>query len=127
MHKLGKRTFLALAVVILAVALATAYYFFDPVEVRWMPRCIWKVATGTDCPGCGSQRMAHALMHGDFVGAWHANAYDLCMLPVVIFLLWLEFDKVRYPKLYAAVHRPAVISSLLATVILWWAFRNIVF
>ena len=127
MHKLGKRTFLALAVVILAVALATAYYFFDPVEVRWMPRCIWKVATGTDCPGCGSQRMAHALMHGDFVGAWHANAYALCMLPVVIFLLWLEFDKVRYPKLYAAVHRPAVISSLLATVILWWAFRNIVF
>lgn len=114
-------------VAIFVIVLATAYYFFDPVEVKWMPKCIWKVATGTDCPGCGSQRMAHALMHGDIRGAWHANAYALCMMPVIIFLLWLEFTKGRYPKLYAIVHRPAVISSLVATIIIWWVFRNLVY
>lgn len=126
MRNTGKRTYLALAVGILAVALATAYYFFDPVEAKWMPKCIWKVATGTDCPGCGSQRMAHALMHGDISGAWHANAYALCMIPVIIFLLWLEFAKGHHQRLYAAIHRPAVITSLLATIFLWWVVRNIV-
>lgn len=123
----NKRSFWAIVVAISLIALATAYYFFDPVEVKWMPKCIWKVATGTDCPGCGSQRMAHALMHGDFLGAWHANAYACCMIPVIIFLLWLEFAKDRYSKLYAIVHRPAVITSLAATVILWWVFRNLVY
>lgn len=122
----NKRTFWAIVVTVLVIALAIAYYLFDPVEVKWMPKCIWKVATGTDCPGCGSQRMAHALMHGDLLGAWHANAYALCMLPVIIFLLWLEFAKGRYPRLYAAVYRPAVITSLAATIILWWVLRNIV-
>ncbi|MDE6480138.1 MAG: DUF2752 domain-containing protein [Muribaculaceae bacterium] len=124
---LNKRTFGAIVVAVAIIAFAIAYYFFDPVEVKWMPKCIWKVATGTDCPGCGSQRMAHALMHGDFRSAWHANAYALCMIPVIIFLLWLEFAKNRCPKLYAIVHRPAVITSLLATVILWWVFRNLVY
>ena len=123
----SKRAIWAIIVVVSFVALAIAYYLFDPVEVRWMPKCIWKVATGTDCPGCGSQRMAHALMHGDFSGAWHANAYAFCMIPVIIFLLWLEFAKSRHPKLYIAVHRPAVIMSLVATVILWWVFRNLVY
>lgn len=127
MRNLGKRTILAIIIGFLAVALATAYYFFDPVEARWMPKCIWKMATGTDCPGCGSQRMAHALIHGDFLGAWHANAYALCMIPVIMFLLWLEFAKDRYSKLYATVHRPAVITSLVSTVILWWVFRNLVY
>ncbi len=127
MLNLGKKTILAIFIVIMAVALAIAYYFFDPVEVRWMPRCLWKVATDTDCPGCGSQRMAHALMHGDFSAAWHANAYALCMIPVIVFLIWLEFAKDCYPKLYATVHRPAVIMSLMATIILWWIFRNLVF
>lgn len=124
---LNKRTFWAIVVTISLIALAIAYYLFDPVEVKWMPKCMWKVATATDCPGCGSQRMAHALMHGDFRGAWHANAYALCMIPVIIFLLCLEFAKARYPKLYATVHRPAVITSLAATVILWWVLRNLVY
>ncbi|MDE5840938.1 MAG: DUF2752 domain-containing protein, partial [Muribaculaceae bacterium] len=71
----SKRVFLSFLVLSMALALAAVYYFFDPVEAGWMPRCIWKVTTGTDCPGCGSQRMAHALMHGDIAGAWRANAY----------------------------------------------------
>lgn len=121
----NRKPLIALLLVFLAVALATAYYFFDPVEVKWMPRCIWKVATGTDCPGCGSQRMAHALLHGDIAGAWHANAYALCMLPVILFLIWLEFSRGRHPKLYARVHRQSVILTLAFTVIAWWLLRNL--
>ncbi|MDE6648341.1 MAG: DUF2752 domain-containing protein [Muribaculaceae bacterium] len=107
------------------LAMGVVYYLFDPVEAGWMPRCLWKSVTGTDCPGCGSQRMAHALMHGDINGAWHANAFALCMLPVIVFLLWLETVRDRYPRLYAAAHRPGVIITVALSVVIWWVCRNI--
>lgn len=110
---------------VLAV-LAVVYFFVDPMEVRWMPRCIWKVATGTDCPGCGSQRMAHALMHGDLLGAWHANAYALCMLPLIGWMLWLELFRKRHPRLYGKFHSPVVIRVLAASVLIWWIARNMI-
>lgn len=123
---LSKRSVVAISIICLAIALAVAYYFFDPVEVSWMPRCIWKVATGTDCPGCGSQRMAHSLMHGDFNGAWHANAYALCMIPLIGFLIWLEFIREKYPGLYRRVHSPFVIWTLVVSVFAWWILRNLI-
>ncbi|MDE7347194.1 MAG: DUF2752 domain-containing protein [Muribaculaceae bacterium] len=113
------------AIALMVVLLAGIYFFIDPVEVKWMPRCIWKVATGTDCPGCGSQRMAHALMHGDIAGAWKANAYALCMLPAVGLLLWLELFRERYPGMYRIIHSPAVIWVLTASVVVWWIARNV--
>lgn len=119
------RKALAVAIVMLLIVLASVYYFFDPSEVGWMPRCLWKVLTDTDCPGCGSQRMVHALMHGDIIAAWHANAYALCMIPVIIFLFWLEFTRERHPGLYARVHRTSVIMSLAFSVLGWWFLRNL--
>lgn len=110
----------------LLVFLGVVYFFVDPMEVRWMPRCLWKMTTGTDCPGCGSQRMAHALMHGDLRAAWQANAYALCMLPLLGGMVWLEFSRERYPRLYRRVHAPAVIWGLGASVLVWWLIRNLV-
>lgn len=123
----SRRQMLLCGLVCLFMILGVAYWFFDPMEVSWMPRCLWKVATGTECPGCGSQRMAHALMHGDLVDAWHANAYALCMLPVVAFMVWLEFFRNRYHRLYARVHAPAFIGLLGVSVLVWWIVRNIYF
>lgn len=114
-----------IALVCLTVGLATVYFFVDPMQVRWMPRCLWKVATGTDCPGCGSQRMAHALMHGDFIGAWSANAYALCLLPLIGFLLWLELFRERHLRLYRRVHSPAIIFAFTVSVFAWWIVRNL--
>lgn len=110
----------------LLALLGVVYYFVDPMEVVWMPKCIWKAATGTDCPGCGSQRMAHALMHGDFRAAWQANAYALCMLPIMVALLWLELSRERHPEIYRKVCSPWVIWSLGASVFVWWIARNLV-
>ena len=116
----------AAALVVLVVILAVIYYFVDPMEVRWMPKCLWKVATGTDCPGCGSQRMAHALMHGDLRGAWRANAYALCMLPLIGFMVWLDFFRGRHPRLYRRVYAPVAVWMLGASVFVWWVARNLI-
>ncbi len=124
MESTTKKKVALISMAVLLIALAAVYYLFDPTEAVWMPRCIWKVLTGTDCPGCGSQRMAHALVHGDFAAAWRANAYALCMLPVIIFLLWLELTRESHPILYARVHRPYLIILLALSVIVWWLLRN---
>ena len=121
-----KRIYGAVAFCGLVVILSVVYFFFDPTEAKWMPRCIWKAVTATDCPGCGSQRMAHALMHGDFSGAWRANAYALCLLPVIVLMLWLEFFRERYPRLYRRIHSPAVVWILSASVFIWWVLRNLI-
>ncbi len=123
---LSKRAWVAAIIAVLAIVLAIVYYYFDPVEARWMPRCLWKVATGTDCPGCGSQRMAHALVHGDISAAWHANAFALCILPLIGFMLWLEMFREQHMKLYWRVHAPWVIWTLAALVMIWWIVRNII-
>lgn len=122
----GRRVFWMVGVVVLFAVLALVYFFFDPVEAAWMPKCIWKVATGTECPGCGSQRMAHALMHGDFNAAWQANAFGLCMLPVIVFLIWLECFRERHPSLYRRVHSPLVIGIIAVAVVGWWIIRNLI-
>lgn len=121
-----RRMISCVALAVLLGVLAVVYFIVDPMEVRWMPRCMWKVATGTDCPGCGSQRMAHALMHGDLRGAWQANAYALCLLPLMGGLLWLEISRERYPRLYRVAHSPVVVWGLAASLPVWWVVRNLV-
>lgn len=123
---LSKRAWVATIIAALAIVLAIVYYYFDPVEARWMPRCLWKVATGTECPGCGSQRMAHALMHGDISGAWHANAFALCIIPLIGFLFALEQNRDKWPNVYRKVHAPWVIWTLAVAVLVWWIGRNLI-
>lgn len=114
----------AVGLVLIAVASAI-YYFFDPSDTVWMPRCLWKTLTSTDCPGCGTQRMIHALMHGDISAALKANAFAMCMLPVIVFLIWLELTRESHPRLYARVHRHSHIWTLAGFVLAWWILRNL--
>jgi len=57
------------------------YYTYDPAAHSWFPRCPFKALTGLDCPGCGSQRAVHAILHGDFREAFRYNALLLPFIP----------------------------------------------
>ena len=46
--------------------------------------CVFHLLTGSPCPGCGVTRMAYALIHLDFKGAFAYNPYVLCILPFLI-------------------------------------------
>ena len=58
------------AVVGAVAAVAVVYFLFDPLESPYMPQCLFRRLTGLSCPGCGSQRVAHALLPGDLAGAF---------------------------------------------------------
>ena len=102
------------------------YFLFDPLNHDWMPQCVFHKLTGLQCMGCGAQRMAHALLHGDIKGAWEANSFLVISLPFIAFLIILEFYRNRFPDLYRKVHSQWVIVTVSAILLLWLILRNII-
>lgn len=77
---------------------ALLLYFFAPSEHAFYPRCIFHMATGLSCPGCGSLRAAHSLLHGDFAAAFRFNPLPFVLAPLAG-VAW-------------AVYRPSSLSAL---------------
>lgn len=111
--------------VLLVVMAGVVYFTFDPAQTAYFPRCTFLTLTGYQCPGCGSQRALHALLHGDIIAAWHHNAALLVAIPVVLIYLVGELKRTSWPRFYRAISHPAIICTLLAAIILWWIGRNI--
>ena len=116
-------------VIIVAVALlmlfGAIYYAYDPSSSSAFPRCSFLSLTGYKCPGCGSQRAIHALMHGDFAGAFRYNALLLVSIPWVAYCLFAETQRVRNPRLYVRLNSHFVIWLFFIAVMLWWVLRNV--
>lgn len=107
-----------------AVVVCATYFTLDPMASRFMPKCIFHELTGWQCPGCGSQRMLHALLHGNISEAWHHNALLLVLMPLLIPMAWLEINRDSHPKAYMRVHSLPVVMTVVAVIMLWWLFRN---
>jgi hypothetical protein len=77
--------------VTLSIAAAGAVLFlFNPVEHGFYPFCFFYRSTGLLCPGCGSLRAMHQLLHGHLAAAFRFNALFVASLP---FLGWLGFQR----------------------------------
>lgn len=113
------------ALLVLGCLLLLFYFLFDPSESWFMPQCIFHKVTGLQCMGCGAQRMVHALLHGDFRSAFHANAFLFCSLPFIFFLGWVELNRKRLPRLYAKCHSMAVIITVAILLAVWLVLRNL--
>lgn len=100
---------------IVAVAALLCIYWMDPGQVAWYPKCPIKLLTGWDCPGCGSSRALHALLHGEVGRALAFNPIWVVGIPYVLILSWLEYfgGKERCPQL-----RQAMTSRVAAWIIL---------
>jgi hypothetical protein len=67
---------LALAIV------ASILFLFNPARSGFYPICLFHKSTGLLCPGCGSLRAMHQLLHGHVTAAMHFNALLVLSLPV---------------------------------------------
>ena len=101
------------------------YYALDPTQSGLFPRCGFLTLTGYKCPGCGTQLAIHALLHGDFIGAFKFNALLFISIPWLALCLYAESRRTRNPRLYVRLNAPLLIWLFLAMVLLWWLLRNI--
>ena len=108
-----------------AIVMGLFYFFFDPMTTPLMPKCLFHELTGFKCMGCGSQRMIHALLHGNIAEAFRVNALATLSLPFMAFLLVLEILRSRIPHLYARVFSVNMIRGCAIVLSLWMISRNI--
>jgi len=123
-----KRKLLLSAAILLVIIAATVVYFvFDPSLSALFPKCPFLMLTGFKCPGCGSQRTIHALLHFDFRSAIRYNALIVITLPYLAMLLcgkivsWIR-PQSRFNFL---IQTPLIIWSYFAVVLIFWLTRNI--
>jgi len=118
-----RSTVIAIWSVLLA---GSAYLFvFEPGKTGLFPVCLFRLVTGYQCPGCGTTRALHQLVHGHFLAAFMLNPLLLIASP---FLLWALL---RYSVivLQGGVPRrnalPApYIYAIFFVVVGFWIFRN---
>ena len=92
-----------------------------------MPRCPSKLITGYDCPGCGTQRALHALLHGDIAGAWRFNPYLFFAVPFLATVIWGSIDSLPLSeKMRKITHNKWVAYGYIEAFIAWWIVRNII-
>lgn len=107
-----------------ALGVAVLYYIFDPGKSVFAPKCVFHELTGLDCPGCGSQRMLHALLHGDLAGAWEANAFLLCCGPLLVLMAVGAGPRTRLPRLYRVINSLPAIVIMAVALLVWTIGRN---
>jgi hypothetical protein len=110
----------------LALAAGVVLYALPPGQSPLYPPCLFHAATGLHCPGCGSLRALHALLHGRLAAALGHNPLTVLALPFLACALLARARAAlagRPPPSRAA--SPAWAWALLALILLFWLLRNI--
>lgn len=99
----------------------------DPSVPGAFPQCLFHQATGLHCPGCGSTRAVHALLHGDFGAALGMNG--LCVLLLPFLLVALPLQAVAWVRRTPppTMAPPGAARALLWVVLAFWLLRNLPF
>jgi hypothetical protein len=95
---------------------------------RPTPQCLFRRATGWHCPGCGSGRAVHAILHARPLTAWRANPLLVVALPALawIGLRWAgDVLRRRAPRPALTSLRPRSIYLIAAVVMAYWIARNL--
>lgn len=102
-------------------------YQFNPAQFGFYPTCGLYRTTGLLCPGCGSLRAMHQLLHGHLFEALRFNALLICSLPLVSAtgVLWLIRKSQRRP--FALPLKPVWLWTGGAIVIVFSIARNLPF
>ncbi len=101
-------------------------YVRNPAEPGLYPPCVFYALTGLHCPGCGTLRCLHQLLHGNLITAVGYNPLTLLVLPVMGYaFLAALLDTVWGKRLPTVFLKPALIWGLLVVVITFWGLRNL--
>lgn len=111
----------AAAVAALAVALALLF-FFDPARSPFYPKCMFHALTGLQCPGCGSLRALHALLHGQVRRAF---AFNPLLFVVTLFGAYLVLRKKLKPNGPDPMASRLVWWGAPILIVLFWILRNL--
>lgn len=122
-----RRTILLGAAAIGVAALLLLLLHVDPATLPWFPKCPIKMLTGWECPGCGSTRALHALLHGHPGRALGFNPLLVVGVPYALTLIGLEYfgGRRRWPRLREAMTSRAACRIILGVLVVYMLLRNL--
>ena len=101
-------------------------YGHDPNGPGLIPACPSRTLLGVYCPGCGSTRALHALLHGELYAALRYNPLMVSFLPLILYLLAAEAARTVLGKELPPVFRSRVwIWTVFALIVVYAVFRNL--
>ncbi|HXQ74486.1 MAG TPA: DUF2752 domain-containing protein [Pyrinomonadaceae bacterium] len=113
---------------LLLIAGAVYLFVFEPGKTGLFPLCPFRFFTGLTCPGCGTTRALHQLVHGHFTAAFMLNPLLLVALPFLLYAF------LRYSVITLRGHIPPrnalpapYIYAIFFVVVSFWIFRNMPF
>ena len=102
----------------IAVAVAVGLFvlfYFDPTHSSFFPPCPFHLVTGLHCPGCGSLRALHGLLHADLPGALTMNPLLIVSLPFLAILFFRP----------SWSYRPWLCWLAFGILLAYWVLRNV--
>ena len=105
---------------ILVLLLVSLYYFFNPTVSIFFPKCPFHTITGLYCPGCGSQRAIHDLMHLNIFEAINHNA-----LMFFAFTFGIGLYLYSKKKFYDLIYHPKSPLIIFGIIFLFCVLRNL--
>ncbi len=111
---------------IVGIGLLSLYFIFDPSAFSFFPKCPLHATTGIYCPGCGSQRALHSLLHLNIMGTIGHNLLFLPGLALVAHHYFLRFKEIRDGKQRKLLlNHPRAPWIILTVVLTFWVLRNL--
>ncbi len=108
--------------------IAVIFYLLDPGQYILFPPCIFYSTTGLFCPGCGSQRAIHSLMHFNIANGAGKNFLILPALFAIVYHYIHPAVNKRFhmelPNVFYQRNTPWFIFGI---VFLFWILRNLNF
>ena len=111
---------------IMLISAFCIYFAFNPEETEIFPPCPFHYLTGYDCPGCGSQRALHSILHLKLYKAATYNPLMVLFIPYITIGLYMNYlgGKDRFPRTRKFLFGSTAIKVIFVIIILYWIGRN---
>lgn len=116
----SNRLLLASAAIV-AAAGGWVLFTYPPATTPFYPQCAFRMLTGLDCPGCGTTRALHHLLHGRIEEAFFLNP----LLFVILLVALCAAPSVVRGERPGFLSKPWFGWGSVATVAGWWVVRNL--
>lgn len=129
LSRLEKRQFNTALLFVTILVAGGILYFFDPsVPGGIYPSSPFRTLTGLYCPGCGTLRGLHQLLHGNLWTAFGLNPLMIASLPY-LFYSYVCYSLPAFTGSYvkAIFIQPSWIWWTLRIILIYWVLRNIPF
>jgi len=97
-------------------------YTFPPGAGSFYPPCVFHRMTGLLCPGCGTTRALHQLLHGHVAAAFQLNPFLFAVMLGGVYGT-PDFLRGETPPLFM---KSWFAWTSLAVVVGWWILRNVI-